>query len=227
MNWFIETLTRVLLTPKQFFAHLPKGSWSEDSLSFALVCGWIMAFAMTLVVFINNYMPTGMSLIEGIYGKKLLIVVPVLMVLGLAFFAMTLFIVAGIMIIALIALFFVCASILHIILVLLGGAGSLYDIFKAVLYLNAVVLSGLLNILLMVFVKFKLLPMAYWIGLENLVYYLASLYLFYLFAITGANTHKVPGWKAFLASTVPFVILVLANIFISSKVLPKLAGFLS
>jgi hypothetical protein len=226
MSWFIETLTKILLSPKQFFSDMPKGGWNEEPLTFTLICGWIMAFALTLVVFINSYVPTGLSLIEGIYGKKLIIVVPVLGVMGFAFFAMTLLIIAGLLIIGLIALFFFCAVILDLILILLGGSSNIYEVFKAALYMNAVVLAGLINIFLMIPVKFKLLPFPYWIALENLVFYLASLYLFYMFALAGQSTHKVSGWRAFLAATVPFVILVLANIVLSHKILPRLAGFL-
>ena len=226
MNWYLENLNKIMLRPILFYQDMPKGSWKEYPLSFALITGWIMAFFLTSVFFINNYLPTGLSLIEGIQGQKLLIVVPVLLVMAFAFFAMTTLIIGGIMIGAILGLMFFCAAVLNFLLILLGGTGNFFEVLKASLYASAVMLAGLLNIILMISVKYKLMSLSDWITGERVVFYCASVYLFGLFSILGRKTHNVPRWKAFLAATIPFIILVLINVLLSAKILPKLAAIL-
>ncbi len=205
---------------------MPKGKWREDPLSFALVTGWILAFALTLVFFINSYLPTGLSLIDGIQGHKLIIVIPVLAVMGFAFFTMTVLIVGALLIGAILGLLFVCAAILNFLLILLGGKGNIFEVVKASLYASASFLAALLNIFLMLPVKYKLMTFSDWITGERVIFYCACVYLYGLFSILGRKTHNVPRWKAFLAATVPFIILVLMNIVLSGKVLPKLSSIL-
>jgi len=224
--WYIENLYKLALKPIVFYQEMPKGSWKEEPLSFALITGWIMAFTLTLVFFINNYLPTGLSLIEGIQGQKLIIVVPVLLVMASAFFAMTMLIIGGIMIGAILGLLFFCAAVLNFLLILLGGKGNFFEVLKASLYASFALLAGLLNIFLMISVKYKLMSFSDWITGERVVFYCACVYLYGLFSILGKKTHKIPRWKAFLAATIPFIILVLINVVLSAKILPKLASIL-
>lgn len=226
MNWYLDTLYRITVKPILFYQDMPKGKWHEDSLSFALVTGWILAFALTLVFFINSYIPTGLSLIEGIQGQKMIIIIPVLSVMGLVFFAMTALIVGGMLIGAILGLFFFCAAILNFLLILLGGKGNIFEVARASLYSSCVLLAGLINIFLMVPVKMKLMTFPDWINGERVIFYCACVYLYGLFSILGRKTHRVPRWKAFLAATVPFIALVLINVILSAKILPKLAGIL-
>ena len=205
---------------------MPKGSWREDSLSFAMVTGWIISIAITAVFFINNYIPTGLSLIEGISGRKMLIIVPVISVMGIAFFAMTALILGGIFICSIIGLMYFCAAILNFLLLLLGGKGNFSDVLKASLYASGVFLTGLFNILLMLPVKLKLMAFSDWINGERVIFYCSAVFIYGLFSILGRKTHDLPKWKAFLAATLPFIILVMLNVIISAKILPKLAGIL-
>ena len=224
---FLDDLLTVIFAPNRFFADISAKSWNEEPLTFTMICSWILAIALTLVVLVNSYIPTGINLISGVAGKKLFIVLPVLLVMGVAFFLMTLLIIAGILTIALVSLALFCAAVLNFLFMLLGGSGNMMDVFKSTLYSNAVILAGLINIVLMVPVKFHLFPVGYWILGEKVIFLIALLYLFVLFAAAGAVTHKLSRWKAFLASTVPFVVLLLANMIFASKILPKLVGFLS
>jgi hypothetical protein len=114
-----------------------------------------------------------------------------------------------------------------VLFILLGSSGGMADVLKACLYTSYAMLAGCLNILLMIPVKYKLLPIGGWVLLEKVVFYLLCIYLFVIFGIIGEKTHKLPRWRAILAATVPFVLLVLFNIVFSHKVLPKLAGILS
>jgi Yip1 domain len=226
LNWYLDTLYKILVKPILFYQDMPKGKWRDDALSFEMVTGWILAFALTVVFFINSYLPTGLSLIEGIQGRKLLIVVPVLTVMGFVFFAMTVLIVGGIFVVAIFGLLFVCAAVLNFLLILLGGKGNLFEVVKASLYSSACLLASLLNIFLMLLVKFKLMSFSVWITGERVIFYCVCVYLYGLFSILGRKTHNVPKWKAFLAATVPFIILVLINIVLSGKILPKLSSVL-
>jgi len=191
-----------------------------------MMTGWILSFSLTLIVFLNNYLPTGLSLIDGIFGQKLLIAVPVLSVMGVAFFAMTLLIVGGIINLSILGLFITLGGLLNFLLVLLGGSGGLKEVIKASLYSSIAVLVGLLNIFLLIAVKYKLMSVGAWIMFERIVFLAVSIYLFYLFVIIGEKTHKCKKWQAFLAATVPFVLLVLFNIVFSGKILPKAVGIL-
>lgn len=226
MNWYFETLYKIIVKPILFYQSMPKGKWREEPLSFALITGWILAFTLTLVFFINNYLPTGLSLIEGIHGQKLIIVVPVLAVMGFAFFAITALIIGGFLIGAMLGLLLFCAAILNFLLILLGGKGNIYEVVKASLYSSAALLAGLINIFLMISVKYKLMTFPDWITGERVVFYCVSVYLYGLFSILGKKTHNVPRWKAFLAATIPFIVLVLFNVVLSAKILPKLAAIL-
>jgi len=227
MKWYIENFINIISKPILFYEKIPGTSWSEEPLTFAMITGWILSFAITLVLFINNYLPTGLSLIEGISGRKLFITVPVLAVMGIAFFIMTLLIIGGIVIAAILSLLLMCGVILNFLLVLLGGSGNLFEIMKAMLFSSAALLSGLINILLMIMVKYKLMTFADWITGERVIYYCTCVFLYGIFAILGRKTHKIDKWKAFLASTIPIIILILINIVFSAKILPKLAGMLS
>ena len=60
---------------------MPKGTWREGSLTFAMITGWIISIVLTAVFFINSYIPTGFTLIEGIYGRKLIVAFPILAVM--------------------------------------------------------------------------------------------------------------------------------------------------
>jgi len=227
MKWYIENLWNIMTRPIQFFDNMPAGTWMEAPLTFSLITGWIMAFALTFVVFINNYLPTGLSLIEGIAGKKLIITVPVLAVMGVAFFIMTVLIIGGMIIAAILGLFFVCAAILNFLLILLGGSGNIFDVIKACLFSSGAILSGILNILLMIAVKYKAMSFGNWITGERVVFYCTAVFLYGIFSIIGRKMHKVERWKAFLAATVPLILLVLFNIVFSAKILPKMEGILS
>ena len=222
MNWYIETLYNIIVRPQDFFSNMPKGAWSEDSLSFALVTGWILSTCLTLMVFISSYVPTGLTLIEGIHGKKLIIAFPVLAVMGVAFFLMTLFIVAGILCLAILGFFSACAAGLNFLLILLGGKGNIYEVGKAALYSSGASVALCLNIFAMILVKYKMLSNPVWMLLENAVVYLMCLYFFWTFSIIGEKTHGLPKWRAVLAAAVPFVIFVLVNIVFSKKFLPKI-----
>ena len=226
MNWYFDDLYKIIVKPILFYQEMPKGDWREEPLSFALVTGWILSFALTFVILFNNYLPTGLSLIEGIQGGKLIIVVPVLAVMGFAFFAMTVLILGGIIAIAVLGLLVSCAAVLNFLLILLGGKGHIFEVVKATLYSSAAMLSVLVNIFLMIAVKYKLMAFSIWVTGERVIFYCACVYLYGLFSILGRKVHKVPKWKAFLAATVPFIFLVLVNIIISAKILPKLAGMI-
>jgi len=205
---------------------MPKGTWREESLSFAMITGWVIAITLTAVFFINNYIPTGLSLIEGISQRKLIIIIPVLSVMGVAFFAMTALILGGIFICAIVGLMFFCAAVLNLLLLLLGGKGNFAEVFKASLFASGVFLTGLLNILLMIPVKHDLLSFSDWINGERVIFYCSAVFMYGLFSILGRKTHNLPKWKAFLAATVPFIILVALNIILSAKILPKLGSIL-
>lgn len=215
------------MAPVAYLSSEIRSNWKEEPLSFALITGWILSLALTTVVFTNSYLPTGLSLIDGIYGKKLLIVVPVLMVMGFVFYTMTLLIIGGLLNIMILLFVFILSCILNLILILLGGNSNIWDTFKALLYGAFPFLLALVNIFLMILVKYKLLSLGFWIASEKVIFFIMAIYLFYIFAAAGRTVHKVNSFKSYLAAALPFLIILAVNFIISEKILPKVAGFLS
>lgn len=227
LKQYIDTWWKVIMKPVLFYQDMPKDNWSEAPLSFVLLTGWIISFIITSSVFIIMYIPTGLNLIEGIKGRGLLIVAPVILLMGAVFFILTILIVAGLVIGALLGLFFAIAGMLNFLLVLLGGNSDFFEMLKAMFYSSSIFLVTVVTVLLTIMVKWKLLAFNDWIVGENLLFYSTAVYIYGLWSIAGRKVHGVSRWRAFLAAVFPLILLIIFNIVVTIKILPKVGTWIS
>jgi hypothetical protein len=223
---YISTWWMIMARPVLFFTNVPEGDWREDPLTFAGITSWVLAFVISVVVFIVQQVPIGMRLVEGATARQMLFASPVLLVFSLAFFAMTFLIAGGVVLAGVLMMLSACAMTLHGALRLLGGKGSLKGMLKAALYCSGALLFAVIPVIFAIFAKYKLVEMWQLAAIENIVYYTACLYIWGLFSIAGRKVHDVPRWKAFLAASVLLVGFILVGIIFHSKVFPKFEKFL-
>ena len=226
MDWYLNTWWSIMARPIYFFTNIPKGLWQEEALSFAGYTAWFISFFLAIAVFIVQQVPIGLRLTEGASLKQIIIASPVLIVFSSAFFAMTLLIVGGVMLGVVIGGLYVAGAVLHTVLKLLGGKGSLHQMIKASLYSGASLTAFIIPVVFAILIKAHLTQLWQLYTLENIVYYGVCLYIYGLWSIAGRKVHDVPKWKAFLAAILPLAVLVLFGVVFHAKVFPKVDKFL-
>lgn len=227
LKWYFETWWTIIARPIYFYTKLKEESWKEKSLTFLVITSWLLAAAMTLAIFLIQYLPIGSTLVEGIKGFKFLIVLPVLLTLALVFLGMTLLILGGVLVIGLGAAFYAVGFILHYTYVLLGGKGSLNRMLQNSLYSSAVALAGLFPSLFALLTRYNLLDLSLFRVGYNLVYGLVGLFVYGLWAVAGRKAYGVPKWKAFAGALVPVIILLIFGIAFDKIALSKLETWIA
>ncbi len=222
IKWYADLWQKIIARPILFYTVMPREDWKEEPLTFITLSSWILGLALTIAIFITQYVPIGKYLLEGLSGVQLVIVSPVTVTLAFVFFAMTYIIVGGFLMGALIFLLVVCGAIEHYILKLIGGKGDLKIMINAFFYSGAVFIFGLLPSLLAILTKWHFLNFWQFRISENLIYYFSCLYIYGLWSIAGRKIHDVPRWKAFVGAVIPVLILVAINVVLSSKILPRI-----
>jgi len=94
-NYF-KTWWTIILRPIYFYTILKEENWKEKALSFLIITSWILALLAAIVAFVIQYIPIGSTLVSGVSGFKLIIVLPVLIALAAVFFAITFLILGGV-----------------------------------------------------------------------------------------------------------------------------------
>jgi hypothetical protein len=225
-KWYLETWYTVMVRPILFYTFLPEGAWHGEALTFAGATSWVLSFFLTFAIFLIKFIQIGLYLIENLTLWERVLTSPIMIVFAFVFFAMTTLIIGGFILAGILGALWGFAVVLHFVLKLLGGRGTLFETVKALLYSSAVFLVVLIPILFAILTKYRVVEMWQLSSLENVVYYFACIYIFGLWSIAGKKVHDVPRWKAFLAATLPFAILIFFGVLFHSKVFPKLAGFL-
>jgi len=227
LKWYFETWWTIIARPIYFYTKLKEESWKEKSLTFLVITSWLLAAAMTLAIFLIQYLPIGSTLVEGIKGFKFLIVLPVLLTLALVFLGMTLLILGGVLVIGLGAAFYAVGFILHYTYILLGGKGSLNRMLQNSLYSSAVALAGLFPSLFALLTRYNLLDLSLFRVGYNLVYGLVGLFVYGLWAVAGRKAYGVPKWKALAGALVPVIILLIFGIAFDKIALSKLETWIA
>jgi hypothetical protein len=227
LKWYFETWWTIIARPIYFYTKLKEESWKEKSLTFLVITSWLLAAAMTLAIFLIQYLPIGATLVEGIKGFKLLIVLPVLLTLTLVFLGMTLLILGGVLVIGLGAAFYAVGFILHYTYILLGGKGSLNRMLQSSFYSSAVALAGLFPSLFALLTRYNLLDLSLFRVGYNLIYGLVGLFVYGLWAVAGRKVYSVPKWKAFTGALVPVIILLIFGIAFDKIALSKLETWIA
>lgn len=213
--------------PIFFYVKMPEGQWSEEPLTFAAASAWIFAFGVTITVFFTQYLPTGLTLLEGLTPLKLLIVSPVVLVIASVFFGMTVLVIGGIMMVLVLGILYGVGVLIHFTLRIMGGKGNFFEMIKGAFYSGAAFLFGLIPCIIAIFAKYKLISFWQFQMSENIVYYIACIYIYGLWAIAGKKIHDVPRWKAFVGALLPLIVLVLVQIFLNAKIFPRVAPLFS
>jgi len=212
--------------PIYFYTKLKEEDWKEKALTFLMISSWLLAAAMTLAIFVIQYIPIGGTLVEGITGWKFLIILPVLVTLALVFFIITFLILGGAMVIGLGAAFYVIGFILHYVYLLLGGKGHLNRILQDSFYSSAVVLAGLFPVFFAILTKAGTLDFSLFRVGCNLFYGLTLLYVYGLWAVAGRKVYGVPKWKAFAGALVPVIFLLIFGFVFDKIALSKLEAWI-
>ena len=216
-----------MVRPIYFYTRLREENWKENPLTFLLSTSWLLAFLAAWVVFIVQYVPIGATLIEGLVGLKLIIILPVLITLALVFFVITFFIIGGLTILGFFVMFGVVALILHYTYLALGGKGKIERILQESFYSVAIALFFSFLLVLMLFTKYGGLDFhLFRVGFE-VIYFLTILYGYGLWAIAGRKAYGVPKWKAFLGALVPVICLLIFGLAFDKIALSKLLPWIT
>jgi len=220
--------------PIYFYTKLKEEDWKEKALTFLMISSWLLAAAVTLAIFVIQYIPIGSTLVEGITGWKFLIILPVLITLALVFFMITLLILGGAMVIVFGAAFYLLGLALHYVYLLLGavpagrqGKGHLNQMLQDSFYSSAVVLAGIFPVLFALLTKAGTLDFSLFRVGYNLVYGLTLLYVYGLWAVAGRKVYGVPKWKAFAGALVPIIFLLIFGFVFDKIALSKLEAWIT
>jgi hypothetical protein len=224
---YFVTWWTIVARPILFFTRLKTEDWKEKALTFLLHTAWLLAGLMTAAVFIIQYVPIGSTLVEGVQGAKLIIVLPVLLTLALVFFLLTLLIVGGLLALVLGAGFYVLGLVLHYTYLILGGKGHLPRLVQQLYYSSAIVLAGAIPCLLAVLTRYNMLEMALFRVGYNLFFALTALFAYGLWAISGRKVYGLAKWQAFAGALVPIVILLIFGLAFDKIALGKLEAWIA
>lgn len=224
---YFYTCWTIILRPIYFYTKLKEEDWRESSLTFLMLTAWLLALVATLVIFAVQYIPIGSTLVDGVQGFKLIIVLPVLLTLIFVFFVITFLILGGLLTLVFFAAMYVIAYVLHYVYIFLGGKGHLNRMIQSCFYSSAVLVAGLLIFGLMILNKYAGLDFTLFRYGYNTIYFLIVLYVYGLWAVAGRKTYGVPKWQAFLGAIVPVILLLIFGVIFDKIALSKLAPWIS
>ncbi|OGC04827.1 hypothetical protein A2276_02550 [candidate division WOR-1 bacterium RIFOXYA12_FULL_43_27] len=202
-----------------------KDNWTEDALTFLGKNTLIFAFFTTLIVFLNQYLPMGATLLEKVKGHKIIIVLPVVATLAFNFFALTFLVAAGSLLALFFALFFGSAVLVHLLLKTSETKDKLFETVKASFYSSRVILFMLVPILFLYPVKKGIFTFSVFMLIYCIAYLCSTVSFYWLLNLAAARNY--PGKKSWLITAVPILIITIAGLFFALKFLPKMAPLIS
>lgn len=226
IRWYLKTWWTIMIRPILFYTSMSEVPVYGEALTFAGATSWILSFFLTLAIFTIKFIEIGIYLIEKLSLWERFLTSPVMLVFFFVFFAMTMLIVGGFVLAGMIGALYVFGSILHFVLKLLGGKGNFSEMVKASFYSGAVFLLAALPVCFAILTKYKIITMWQLSAVENMIYYIACVYIYGLWSIAGRKVHDVPRWKAALAAALPFAMLIFFGVLFHSKIFPRLDKFL-
>ncbi len=227
IRWYISTCLRIAHGPSAFFSDTPQGTWKEDALTFASATSWAISFVIALAVFVIQYIPIGLYLVEDLTKVQMLQVSPVLIMLSLTFFVMTMLIVGGIMLGVLLGLLYVFAAVENFVLKLLGGTSDFSEVVKVSFYSGAAFLLSIVSLAFFILTKYRFIDMFQLTLIENVVYYAGCICFGAMMVLGIEKKGNVPPWKAVLVVSLPVLALVFLGVVFHIKVFPRIGGYLS
>lgn len=218
---------QIILQPIYFYTKLKEQDWREEPLTFALITSWIIAFGGALVIFVDQYIPIGSTLLEKVPASRFVLIVPVLAVLAFIFFLITFIILGGVFVCAFFAALSLTAYVLHYTYLLLGGRGSVQRMIQSLLYSSAVFVVALLIMVLMILTKYAGMDFALFRAGYNFIYLMMMIYIYGLWAVAGRKVYGVPKWKAFVGALAPVLFLLIFGVVFDKIALPKLQSWIT
>ncbi|KAF0134674.1 MAG: hypothetical protein FD145_505 [Candidatus Saganbacteria bacterium] len=224
---YYDAATMIFFRPILFFSKMPQGEWKDDAFNFCGMTSFLISFVVSLVVFINQLIPIGSTLWEGLSGIKMLMVLPIMVVLAFMFFIIIFSIVGGILMAVFFALFYAIGCLQFWAGKYLGGKGELNLLVKASLYSSAVFLIMILAALLALLSKRGIIDFTNFRIGYNIVYSFVILYLYGILAIAQRKVHGFEKWKAFSVAVLPIILMIIIGIVIDKAILPKVVNWVT
>ncbi len=224
---YFRTWWQIVSRPIYFYSTLKEENWKDQSLSFMLITAWLSAMAVTLAIFLVQYVPIGSTLVEGVKGYKFIFILPVLITLAAVFFTITLLIIGGLMVAAYGALCYAVGFILHYVYLVLGGKGSQNRMIQSSFYSSAVFLVILLPAFFSLLVRYGGLDFPLFRAGYNFFLVMAVLFIYGLLAVAGRKTYHVPKWKAFTGALIPVIFLLLLLVLFDKMAVSKLQSWIT
>ncbi|NQU17980.1 MAG: hypothetical protein HQ564_07915 [Candidatus Saganbacteria bacterium] len=217
----LKSCRELFFSPGKFFEKKSKEDWSEDPFGFLGINVLIFAFFATLLVFVNQYLPMGALLVEGIDGAKFIFILPVIIVLAFSFFALTFLVAAGCILVATVAIFYATGAIMDFLLKSSGE--SYFDMIKDSFYSSAVILFALIPVIILYFVKRGLFTFSHFMLGYYIVYGLLLLFLYGLLNSAASRLYPSAKAKIWIVATIPIFMFAITGVVFGLKVLPKVA----
>ncbi|MFH1760987.1 MAG: hypothetical protein ABIA63_07785 [bacterium] len=226
INRFFCICRQIILKPAEFTKIKDDSLWHDQALIFSLVVSWMIAAFMTIAVFVIQFWPIVIYMVEKVKGTSFLIVSPVILVVILDFFVMTWVLLGGILMVLWFIGFFLLGVCMHYLFVLLGGKGEVFSAVKASFYSGAVLLFAVIPTILTVFVRFGLISGQVFVIVFYITYGFICLFLLYLWSNIGNKLYKLDNIKSYIGAFLPFMAVVLIGAIINIKLIDKIVNLI-
>jgi hypothetical protein len=221
---FINSWWTLITRPIYFFVKMPAGDWKEESFTFMAWSVWTLAFALTVMVFVSKYLLIGAYIVDKISGVKALIISPVIAVLGIVFFIITLGVVAGLLQLISVAGCYCLGWAFHFLAKKFGGAGTLEGAIKVANYSSGVMLFFTLVAGFVLLNYFGIFTAELFRTGVSLVLYFTLFYVYGIWAIGLKISQKLTRSQAFMVAGIIGLVLLLAAIVFDVKFMNSLVG---
>lgn len=216
-----------MVRPIYFYTFMEKGDFKDKSLTFALISSWILSFFIAAVLFYTQIMDIIVyRFLEGIFGLKLLFVFPVLVIFAAVFFIIFYILIGGFAALAFISGFSISAFLLVLSARLFGGKGDYKEIIKGSYYSIAAYMGFILIPAMAFLSKFKLLSFNDFITGSNILMFAMSIYLWGLWSILIRKAFHLSKTKAVFGSLIVVLLVIILQMFVGIKILPRLGGLI-
>ncbi len=226
---YLKELNTLIFRPILFYTKLPAGDWKEEGLTFCGITAFVISFFASIVIFITQYWPIGVTLLEKVNPSKVIIVAPVMLVLAFMFFVITITLSLGLFLGVLSGLFIVLSFVSMVSAKIFGAVENFKNpgsVLKSFFYLSGTTLIFILVMFFVVLTKKGLMDFTNFTIGYNMIYGLWVLYVYGMISITIRKVYGLPKWKSFLGAIIPALFLLVLGFFGAKVVLPKISPWI-
>ncbi len=222
IKWYFGELTRLMLRPIYFFTFMEKGELKDKPFSFILGTSWSISAFVSLVIFMVPVRKMIFGLATGLSGIKFLLITPVLAVMSAVFFFIIFLTVLCVMVLAILAFFTAAALALDLAAGIFHRTSSLKEMLRASYYSSGALVFLVILVLPAVMAKLKLLSFGDFTVGTNIVFFMMIIYLWGLWSIAVRKVYKISRIKSASLSLTVIILVILLQMLVSLKLLPKL-----